>query len=98
MKGSKIPASVTISIDQKCIFEWSIQTNKTQNSFINAESMLKFGRPKLVRVICGKFTGRQHHSRAMPQLTGLYLANGFSGHGLQQGPLVGSRLSELISA
>jgi glycine/D-amino acid oxidase-like deaminating enzyme len=29
-------------------------------------------------------------------LKGLFLANGFSGHGLQQGPAVGRYLSELI--
>jgi glycine/D-amino acid oxidase-like deaminating enzyme len=31
-----------------------------------------------------------------PELRGLYLANGFSGHGLQQAPAVGRYLSELI--
>lgn len=31
-----------------------------------------------------------------PELRGLFLANGFSGHGLQQGPAVGRYLSELI--
>ena len=31
-----------------------------------------------------------------PELKGLFLANGFSGHGLQQGPAVGRYLSELI--
>jgi glycine/D-amino acid oxidase-like deaminating enzyme len=31
-----------------------------------------------------------------PELMGFYLANGFSGHGLQQGPAVGRYLSELI--
>ena len=31
-----------------------------------------------------------------PNLKGLYLANGFSGHGLQQGPAVGRYISELI--
>lgn len=31
-----------------------------------------------------------------PDLKGLYLANGFSGHGLQQGPAVGRYLTELI--
>jgi len=32
-----------------------------------------------------------------PELKGLYLANGFSGHGFQQGPGVGRYLSELIT-
>ena len=31
-----------------------------------------------------------------PELEGLYLANGFSGHGLQQAPAVGRYISELI--
>lgn len=32
-----------------------------------------------------------------PGLKGLYLANGFSGHGLQQGPAVGRYITELIT-
>ena len=32
-----------------------------------------------------------------PEIKGLYLANGFSGHGLQQGPAVGRYLTELIT-
>lgn len=32
-----------------------------------------------------------------PELKGLFLANGFSGHGLQQGPAVGRYLAELIT-
>ncbi len=34
---------------------------------------------------------------AVPGLSNLYLANGFSGHGLQQSPAVGRGLSELIT-
>jgi glycine/D-amino acid oxidase-like deaminating enzyme len=48
-----------------------------------AEFVPAFDRLKLVR---GQW----------PELNGLYLANGFSGHGLQQGPAVGRYLSELI--
>ena len=33
---------------------------------------------------------------AMPELPNFLLANGFSGHGLQQAPAVGRGLSELI--
>jgi len=32
-----------------------------------------------------------------PDLKGLYLANGFSGHGMQQGPAVGRYITELIT-
>ena len=32
-----------------------------------------------------------------PEIKGLYLANGFSGHGLQQGPAVGRYMTELIT-
>jgi len=31
-----------------------------------------------------------------PELKGYFMANGFSGHGLQQGPAVGRYLSQLI--
>jgi FAD-dependent oxidoreductase domain-containing protein 1 len=31
-----------------------------------------------------------------PEMTNLFLANGFSGHGIQQGPAVGNAISELI--
>jgi glycine/D-amino acid oxidase-like deaminating enzyme len=32
-----------------------------------------------------------------PEIRGFYLANGFSGHGLQQGPAVGRYITELIT-
>ena len=96
MMGSIIPASVTVLIDLQLIFEWSIQTSNTQNSCINAESVPKFAHRMLGRVVGGKFTGRQHHSRQWQQLKRLYLTNGFSGHGLKQGYSAGRYLSELI--
>ena len=32
----------------------------------------------------------------MPEIKGFFLANGFSGHGLQQAPAVGRYLTELV--
>ena len=59
-----------------------------------------FDRLKLVRGWAGLYAVNTLDGNAIlgqwPELTGLYLANGFSGHGLQQGPAVGRYLSELI--
>ncbi len=59
-----------------------------------------FDRLKLVRGWAGLYAVNTLDGNAIlgqwPKLRGLYLANGFSGHGLQQGPAVGRYLSELI--
>ena len=59
-----------------------------------------FDRLKLVRGWAGLYAVNTLDGNAIlgqwPELDGLYLANGFSGHGLQQGLAVGRYLSELI--
>lgn len=65
-----------------------------------AEFVPAFDRLKLVRGWAGLYAVNTLDGNAIlgqwPEISGLYLANGFSGHGLQQGPAVGRYLSELI--
>ncbi len=65
-----------------------------------AEFVPAFDRLKLMRGWAGLYAVNTLDGNAIlgqwPELRGLYLANGFSGHGLQQGPAVGRYLSELI--
>ena len=60
-----------------------------------------FERLKLVRGWAGLYAVNTLDANAIvgqwPELEGLYLANGFSGHGLQQAPAVGRYLAELIN-
>ncbi|UCH95693.1 MAG: FAD-binding oxidoreductase [Candidatus Aminicenantes bacterium] len=59
-----------------------------------------FDRLKLVRGWAGLYAENTFDGNAIlgewPECKGFYLANGFSGHGLQQAPAVGRYLSELI--
>ncbi len=59
-----------------------------------------FDRLKLVRGWAGLYAVNSLDGNAIlgewPEIKGLFLANGFSGHGLQQAPAVGRYLSELI--
>ena len=59
-----------------------------------------FDRLKLVRGWAGLYAVNTLDGNAIlgewPEVKGLFLANGFSGHGLQQAPAVGRYLSELI--
>ena len=65
-----------------------------------AEFVPAFDRLKLIRGWAGLYAVNTLDGNAIlgqwPELDGFYLANGFSGHGLQQAPAVGRYLSELI--
>ena len=67
-----------------------------------AEFVPAFDTLKLVRGWAGLYAENTLDGNAIlgewPEMKGFYLANGFSGHGLQQGPAVGRYLSELITA
>jgi glycine/D-amino acid oxidase-like deaminating enzyme len=67
-----------------------------------AEFVPAWDRLKLVRGWAGLYDVNTLDHNAIigewPETKGLYLATGFSGHGLQQGPAVGRYLAELISA
>ncbi len=65
-----------------------------------AEFVPAWDRLKLVRGWAGLYDVNTLDHNAVigewPEIGGLYLATGFSGHGLQQGPAVGRYLAELI--
>jgi len=65
-----------------------------------AEFVPAFDTLKLVRGWAGLYAVNTLDGNAIlgewPELRGFFLANGFSGHGLQQGPAVGRYISELI--
>ena len=65
-----------------------------------AEFVPAFDRLKLVRGWAGLYAVNTLDGNAIlgqwPELDGLFLANGFSGHGLQQAPAVGRYLAELV--
>jgi len=67
-----------------------------------AEFVPAFDTLKLVRGWAGLYAVNTLDGNAIlgqwPELKGFYLANGFSGHGLQQAPAVGRYISELITA
>jgi FAD-dependent oxidoreductase domain-containing protein 1 len=66
-----------------------------------AEFVPAFDTLKIVRGWAGLYAVNTLDSNAIlgewPELKGFYLANGFSGHGLQQGPAVGRYIAELIT-
>jgi len=61
----------------------------------------KFEALKLIKGWAGLYAVNTLDANAIlgewPDLKGLYLANGFSGHGMQQGPAVGRYITELIT-
>lgn len=66
-----------------------------------AEFVPAFDRLRFERGWAGLYAVNTFDANAIlgewPELKGLYLANGFSGHGLQQAPAVGRYLAELIT-
>ena len=66
-----------------------------------AEFVPEFEELKLVRGWAGLYAMNTLDENAIlgewPELEGLFLANGFSGHGLQQAPAVGRYIAELIT-
>ena len=66
-----------------------------------AEFVPAFDTLKLMRGWAGLYAVNTLDGNAIvgewPELKGFYLANGFSGHGLQQAPAVGRYISELIT-
>jgi len=67
-----------------------------------AEFVPSFDTLKLIRGWAGLYAVNMLDGNAIlgewPEVKGFYLANGFSGHGLQQAPAVGRYISELITA
>jgi len=66
-----------------------------------AEFVPAFDTLKLIRGWAGLYAVNRIDGNAVlgewPEIKGLFLANGFSGHGLQQAPAVGRYLSEVIT-
>ncbi len=66
-----------------------------------AEFVPEFESLRLIRGWAGLYAMNTLDENAIlgewPELAGLFLANGFSGHGLQQAPAVGRYISELIT-
>ncbi|MBW2677179.1 MAG: FAD-binding oxidoreductase, partial [Deltaproteobacteria bacterium] len=82
-------------------FSWDDKRFTETLWFELAEFVPAFDTLKLIRGWAGLYAVNTLDSNAIlgnwPEIRGLYLANGFSGHGLQQAPAVGRYLSELIT-
>ncbi|ACN16906.1 FAD dependent oxidoreductase [Desulforapulum autotrophicum HRM2] len=82
-------------------FSWD-QKRFLENLWIElAEFVPAFESLKLVRGWAGLYAVNTQDANSIlgewPELKGFYLVNGFSGHGLQQGPAVGRYITELIT-
>ena len=82
-------------------FTWDDKRFTENLWFELAEFVPAFDTLKLVRGWAGLYAVNTLDSNAIlgewPEIKGLYLANGFSGHGLQQAPAVGRYLAESIT-
>lgn len=99
--GDKILAGKSMSNDTEGIdFSWNQEIFRERLWPELAEFVPAFDRLKLNRGWSGLYAVNTLDENAIlgewPEVKGLYLANGFSGHGLQQAPAVGRYLSELI--
>ncbi|MBI9091065.1 MAG: FAD-binding oxidoreductase [Desulfobacterium sp.] len=82
-------------------FNWD-QKRFLENLWLElAEFVPAFESLKLIRGWAGLYAVNTKDANSIlgewPDLKGFYLANGFSGHGLQQGPAVGRYMTELIT-
>ncbi len=81
-------------------FSWDDKRFLENLWFELAEFVPAFDTLKLMRGWAGLYAVNTLDGNAIlgqwPELSGFYLANGFSGHGLQQAPAVGRYLSEII--
>ncbi len=81
-------------------FSWDQHRFMDQLWLELAEFVPAFERLRLIRGWAGLYAVNTLDHNAIlgqwPEIKGFYLANGFSGHGLQQGPAVGRYISELI--
>jgi glycine/D-amino acid oxidase-like deaminating enzyme len=90
---SEDPVGISFSWDEKRFYDLLWEEL--------AEFVPEFAELKLVRGWAGLYAMNTLDQNAIlgewPELEGLFLANGFSGHGLQQAPAVGRYISELIT-
>jgi len=82
-------------------FTWDQKRFLEDLWFEIAEFVPSYEEVKLLRGWAGLYAVNTLDGNAIlgewPELKGFYLANGFSGHGLQQGPATGRYMSELIT-
>ena len=82
-------------------FAWDIQRFRDLLWPELAEFIPAFDRLRIQRGWAGLYAVNTFDGNALigkwPEIRGLFLANGFSGHGLQQGPAVGRYLAEIIT-
>ena len=99
--GDKILAGQSFADDPEGIdFSWDTEVFRERLWPELAEFVPSFNRLRIERGWAGLYAVNTLDENAVlgewPELKGFFLANGFSGHGLQQAPAVGRYLSELI--
>jgi len=100
--GSLLLCGKSMADDPKEIdFTWNQQRFRDILWPELAEFVPAFDRLKILRGWAGLYAVNTFDGNAIigewPEIKGLFLANGFSGHGLQQAPAVGRYLAEIIT-